>query len=421
MAAAFVVSRLHTASGKALTLSPPVGAEEALVDLQRRAAYALGVGLLQVRLLGKTGELAGNRVGDAVDADDVDTLSVLLQPPLRAYRHQLLGAWKRCGFSRLCRVKFPASSGVDVNMMPFIMGDPKSLPSNLQSYWPMIEACRLPKKELGKVGFLTVQESDVSPGASQRRQGLHLETPGVLMSEGRMLLTTARWGGGRLFERYQKKKVPWLRLLQHSDGELSESAEASGSPSSLPVYELDEPPVAEAEEAELSELSEDAGYPIWAHKRFEGGIYTASSIAGSTRFWNLRFNDPEEICGALGDLEHLRPVLGPGEFSEADTLYWMSDCTPHESVALDSAAHRQYFRLVTSSVSAWYPQHSTENPLGIKVDPKITRIVPGDKFEELHRMQGTPCEKVDDTVWDVYSEQLGIGTEEDLFAQHLDS
>ena len=49
------------------------------------------------------------------------------------------------------------------------------------------------------------------------------------------------------------------------------------------------------------------------------------------------------------------------------------------------------------------------------------RIVPGDKFEELHRMQGTPCEKVDDTVWDVYSEQLGIGTEEDLFAQHLDS
>eukprot|EP00913_Durusdinium_trenchii_P006551 g6154.t1 len=193
------------------------------------------------------------------------------------------------------------------------------------------------------------------------------------MSEGRMLLTTARWGGGRLFERYQKKKVPWLRLLQHSDGELSESAEASGSPSSLPVYELDEPPVAEAEEAELSELSEDAGYPIWAHKRFEGGIYTASSIAGSTRFWNLRFNDPEEIL--------------------ADTLYWMSDCTPHESVALDSAAHRQYFRLVTSSVSAWYPQHSTENPLGIKVDPKITRIVPGDKFEELHRMQGTPCEK----------------------------
>ena len=90
-------------------------------------------------------------------------------------------------------------------------------------------------------------------------------------------------------------QVPWLRLLQHSDGELSESAEASGSPSSLPVYELDEPPVAEAEEAELSELSEDAGYPIWAHKRFEGGIYTASSIAGSTRFWNLRFNDPEEI------------------------------------------------------------------------------------------------------------------------------
>ena len=51
----------------------------------------------------------------------------------------------------------------------------------------------------------------------------------------------------------------------------------------------------------------------------------------------------------------------------------MSDTTPHESLPLTTAGHRQYFRLVTSSVSAWYTEHSTENPLGIKPDPKVTR------------------------------------------------
>ena len=30
---------------------------------------------------------------------------------------------------------------------------------------------------------------------AQRRPGVHLETPGVVLSEGRVLTTTARWGG----------------------------------------------------------------------------------------------------------------------------------------------------------------------------------------------------------------------------------
>ena len=51
----------------------------------------------------------------------------------------------------------------------------------------------------------------------------------------------------------------------------------------------------------------------------------------------------------------------------------MSDVTPHESVPFAEAAHRQYFRLVTSSVSVWYAKHSTANPLGCQPDPSITR------------------------------------------------
>ena len=70
--------------------------------------------------------------------------------------------------------------------------------------------------------------------------------------------------------------------------------------------------------------------------------------------------------------------------------------TPHESLPLKKGAFRQFFRLVTSQVvinslfislfaskvSLWYADHSTANPLGVKPDPAITRIVVGDKFSE---------------------------------------
>ena len=54
--------------------------------------------------------------------------------------------------------------------------------------------------------------------------------------------------------------------------------------------------------------------------------------------------------------------------------------TPHESLALPQGAYRQFFRLVTSQVSLWYKDHSTENPLGVEPDPTITRTAVGDKF-----------------------------------------
>ena len=54
--------------------------------------------------------------------------------------------------------------------------------------------------------------------------------------------------------------------------------------------------------------------------------------------------------------------------------------TPHESLALPQGAYRQFFRLVTSQVSLWYKDHSTENPLRVDPNPTITRTVVGDKF-----------------------------------------
>merc|ERR1712223_684671 len=73
---------------------------------------------------------------------------------------------------------------------------------------------------------------------------------------------------------------------------------------------------------------------------------------------------------------------GPGIEPDPGRLYWLTDRTPHESLPLKTGAFRQFFRLVTSQVSLWYADHSTPNPLGVKPDPAITRIVVGDKFSE---------------------------------------
>merc|ERR1712224_452256 len=72
---------------------------------------------------------------------------------------------------------FPEPQGININMMPFIMGQRESLPAAYQHYWPLIEKCNIPREESGNVGYLTIHESLVKEGESQRRSGLHIESP----------------------------------------------------------------------------------------------------------------------------------------------------------------------------------------------------------------------------------------------------
>lgn len=88
-------------------------------------------------------------------------------------------------FRSLGSVEFPAPSEININMMPFLMGDPDSIPSEYRQYLPLIEACDLPNFEKGKVGYLTISESFVQAGKSQRRGGIHVEKH-----------PSRSWGGG---------------------------------------------------------------------------------------------------------------------------------------------------------------------------------------------------------------------------------
>ncbi|CAJ1387911.1 unnamed protein product [Effrenium voratum] len=373
---------LHTPSGQQVLLDPPVTGEHA------------------VSIICGDRSISGNcAVADAIQASEAEDVTVLILAP-SVYRDQILEAHGRLGFTALGAARFPASQGLDINMMPFIMGKKGSLPKSLQHYWPLIEACRLPKEELDKVGYLTVQESDVTGGYAQRREGIHLETPGVILSEGCVLHTCVRWGAGLPgFKPGKLPKPPKMRTIEKFLRDAPEEG-------------------AEEEGFEDEDWDSDDGStsPSYVNQRLYGGIYTASTVPQSTRFWNMRFAAPADVCGPLGELTHLKEVLGPATLSEANTLYWMTDATPHESLPLVEPTHRQYFRLVTSSVSVWYAKHSTANPTGVQPDPAVTRIIHSDKFEELKQARVGPP----DEIWNVRDMGLGECGESEEISRRFD-
>ena len=95
---------------------------------------------------------------------------------------------------------FPNRSNADdlinINMMPFIAEDTLEdckLPEYVEPYWSLIQACLNPEMERatwspwptdkiplerGRVNYLTIQEGWVEAGESQRRPGLHVDSPG---------------------------------------------------------------------------------------------------------------------------------------------------------------------------------------------------------------------------------------------------
>ena len=65
---------------------------------------------------------------------------------------------------------------------------------------------------------------------------------------------------------------------------------------------------------------EERGREAEAERIYHGGIYMASTVAGSTRVWNAKIERPGEVVRELGDIEHLRPLLGEGTTLGAGAL-----------------------------------------------------------------------------------------------------
>lgn len=194
------------------------------------------------------------------------------------------------------KITFPAPQGLKCNMMPFVQGDSQSLPPEFKSYSKAVEENYLEK---GEIGFLTIQESFVEAGKSQRgfnsaniKRNVHIEV-------GRKMLQN-KWGGNS-----------WggnNRTL------LDDSTQA----------------------------------------------LIANSISDSCRFWDT-FDMSETNDGDLSKYIEKYPeetgiLLKSGEVAN------ISIFTPHECVNQNVSGNRQFFRIIGKGVKG-REDYFTVNPL----------------------------------------------------------
>lgn len=82
-------------------------------------------------------------------------------------------------------MEFPPPEGININMMPIVIGVKESIPLEYRHYHELILRCPVQRTDWGKIGYLTVHESVIDEeGVSQRRGGLHIETPGSVLKAG---------------------------------------------------------------------------------------------------------------------------------------------------------------------------------------------------------------------------------------------
>eukprot|EP01084_Bolivina_argentea_P114341 203587_1 len=230
--------------------------------------------------------------------------------------------WGSDAFKNL---KFPPCQNkeININMMPILMNVSnmdKQLPDELHGYIPLICAClSADPSQMDKICFLTIHESFVEKGKTQRRPGLHCELPGAGIG-GNSEWRRKGWGGG-----YDRKDGIFM------GSNISNTCVAWN----CKIVDRDDKP----------------------------DTMVMDSLGSLEHLKCLMPNDQKYLL-------------------DGGKLYWMTDRTPHEALPMKQDAWRQFFRLVSSSLGVWYENHSTKNPYGIVVDKKITKIVKGNKFKK---------------------------------------
>ena len=254
-------------------------------------------------------------------------------------------------------ITFPSPNDLNINMMPFKMCrefENCFLPENLRQYWELfIQPLFSPYREAsarleeGKVCYITIHESLVGPGKSQRRPGLQIELGAI----------------NRMTEQKSSQGVA------HTNDE-----EVMGN--GIADTEFYRHPYASA---------------TWMIDIVKGGIYMATNVSESCAVWNSqirydKINKAKEIIGSHGNIDIIKPYIGKQTIMDPNKIYWITDRTPHESLQLKKETYQQYFKLVTHWVSHWFEDYYTKNPLGLMPD-SFTRIVRGSKLEDNDQMK----------------------------------
>lgn len=253
------------------------------------------------------------------------------------------------------QVSFPKPQGININMMPFVFGDKSSLPKEYHGYLPLIEKANFAK---GSVAYLTIHESVVEKGSTQRRPGLHTDGTSGEQADGS--ISESSWGGGGY------SGGSW-----GGGGEPYRGKFPMKKPKPKPVVD----PKKKKKLSESDDLVEEGGWGGgWGGIKESKGIYIASSD-GTCNIYDTYVSNKnvDKHGGTLKESVQNTKCVS----AKPSTMYWITDRTPHESIPVKETTNRQFFRLVSEDIHAWYKKHSTPNPLGI--EPKCP-IVDVDKF-----------------------------------------
>jgi len=197
-------------------------------------------------------------------------------------------------------IQFPEFTGIKCNMMPFIQGDASSLPEVYKPYSEIINRNYLEK---GEIGLLTIHESFVDAGKSQRGYNSMGLNRNVHIEVGRHEQVNC-WGG-------------------------------SGGGSSWG--------------GKYKTLLEDGTK-----------VLIANSISDTCRVWDVeekRFTPDGDLSAYINDYP-----AETGRLLKAGELAKISIFTPHEAIAQTRSGNRQFFRIVGKGVKG-REDYFTVNPL----------------------------------------------------------
>lgn len=202
-------------------------------------------------------------------------------------------------YQKCARIDFPSFSGARCYMMPFIQGRPETLPEAYAGYGEIVEKLVM-KRQDGKTGLITIDESIVQAGTSQRGYG----------TGDRTIHTEACLSHNRL----------------------------SWGPSPMPTW----------------------GPSPYVSLDPETRVLIANSISDTCMIWDVEVRDTTPD----GDLSERAGQFPreTGRMMKSGEVIEIGIFTPHEPIVQNEAGPRQFFRIVGAGVHG-REEYFTRNPI----------------------------------------------------------
>lgn len=216
-------------------------------------------------------------------------------------------------------IEFPKFAGTRCLMMPYIQGEPDSLPAGYDAYRDIVSTVFLRR---GNIGFLTIDESLAKSGTPHR--GARARYPRALHTEAGIVREVYCWG------------------------------------SSAPTYGWGSPPA-----PTYGWGGAPTPVPSWGGRRAvtldrDVRILITSNLADTCAVWDAEHEDTSDD-GDIGHLADEYPYRD-AEFLAAGEVREIGILTPHESLPVQRDVRRQFLRIVGAGVHGREP-YFTENPL----------------------------------------------------------